>query len=38
MWSEPRIAEWCTETFFDEGFYDYTMGYCPHGHRQMLDD
>ena len=23
---------------FDEGFYDYTMGVCPEGHRQIVDD
>jgi hypothetical protein len=23
---------------FDEGFYDYTLGTCPHGHEQMVDD
>ena len=23
---------------FDEGFYDYTMGTCPEGHEQMVDD
>jgi hypothetical protein len=23
---------------FDEGFYDYTLGTCPRGHEQMVDD
>jgi hypothetical protein len=23
---------------FDEGFYDYTRGTCPHGHEQTVDD
>lgn len=23
---------------FDEGFYDYTLGTCPQGHEQMVDD
>ena len=23
---------------FDLGFYDYTLGACPHGHEQMVDD
>jgi hypothetical protein len=23
---------------FDEGFYDYTMGTCPQGHEQRVDD
>ena len=23
---------------FDEGFYDYTLGTCPHGHEQVVDD
>jgi hypothetical protein len=23
---------------FDEGFYDYTLGTCPHGHEQTVDD
>ena len=23
---------------FDDGFYDYTMGTCPEGHEQMVDD
>jgi hypothetical protein len=22
----------------DQGFYDYTLGTCPHGHEQMVDD
>jgi hypothetical protein len=31
-------ADWHTYVLFDEGFYDYTMGTCPAGHRHMLDD
>ncbi|MGH2523016.1 MAG: hypothetical protein ACRDH2_10985 [Anaerolineales bacterium] len=23
---------------FDEGFYDYTLGTCPQGHEQVVDD
>jgi hypothetical protein len=23
---------------FDEGFYDYTLGACPQGHEQIVDD
>ena len=23
---------------FDEGFYDYTSGFCPAGHEQVVDD
>ena len=23
---------------FDEGFYDYTLGTCPEGHEQIVDD
>jgi hypothetical protein len=23
---------------FDEGFYDYTLGTCPEGHEQVVDD
>jgi hypothetical protein len=23
---------------FDEGFYDYTLGTCPRGHEQIVDD
>lgn len=23
---------------FDEGFYDYTLGTCPQGHEQTIDD
>jgi hypothetical protein len=23
---------------FDEGFYDYTLGVCPQGHEQTVDD
>jgi hypothetical protein len=31
-------ADWNAYVLFDEGFYDYTMGTCPAGHRHMLDD
>jgi hypothetical protein len=31
-------ADWNAEVFFDEGFYDRTVGTCPHGHRHVLDD
>ena len=27
-----------TEVFFDEGFYDYTIGICPQMHRRKIDD
>jgi hypothetical protein len=23
---------------FDEGFYEYTLGTCPRGHEQIVDD
>lgn len=23
---------------FDQGFYDHTLGTCPHGHEQVVDD
>lgn len=26
------------EVSFDEGFYDYTIGVCPHGHSRKIDD
>jgi hypothetical protein len=29
---------WDRIMIMDEGFYDYTDGWCPAGHRQMLDD
>ena len=29
---------WLKQDIFDEGFYDYTAGVCPEGHRQMLMD
>jgi hypothetical protein len=29
---------WSTRVEFDDGFYDCTMGSCPEGHSQMLDD
>jgi hypothetical protein len=29
---------WSPWTQFDDGFYDCTMGRCPAGHRQLLDD
>jgi hypothetical protein len=31
-------THWATEVIFDEGFYDCTMGVCPAGHRELLDD
>jgi hypothetical protein len=31
-------SHWNVDIVFDEGFYDYTMGTCPHGHHYMLDD
>ena len=31
-------ADWRTIPIFDEGFYDYTMGICPRGHRHTVDD
>jgi predicted RNA-binding Zn-ribbon protein involved in translation (DUF1610 family) len=31
-------ADWNAEVFWDEGFYDRTMGTCPRGHRHLLDD
>jgi predicted RNA-binding Zn-ribbon protein involved in translation (DUF1610 family) len=31
-------ADWHAEVLWDEGFYDCTMGTCPHGHRHLLDD
>ncbi len=32
------VADWSREQLFDEGFYDCTVGHCPRGHRQMIDD
>lgn len=29
---------WMPIVIIDEGFYDYTDGLCPAGHRQILDD
>jgi hypothetical protein len=29
---------WSLEPFMDDGFYDYTLGTCPLGHVQMVDD
>lgn len=29
---------WTPIVIMDEGFYDYTEGLCPAGHRQILDD
>ncbi|MGQ4874214.1 MAG: hypothetical protein ACP6IY_09100 [Promethearchaeia archaeon] len=26
------------EEFYDEGFYDYTIGICPKGHKRIIDD
>lgn len=31
-------AHWKSVAHFDEGFFDYTEGTCPEGHRQKLDD
>jgi hypothetical protein len=31
-------ADWHSVVLFDEGFYDCTMGRCPRGHEQMIDD
>jgi hypothetical protein len=31
-------ADWHAEVLWDDGFYDRTMGTCPHGHRHLLDD
>jgi hypothetical protein len=31
-------ADWETFPIFDEGFYDYTIGICPSGHRHTVDD
>jgi hypothetical protein len=31
-------ADWETFPLFDEGFYDCTIGICPHGHRHTVDD
>lgn len=31
-------ADWAKYPTFDDGFYDYTMGICPNGHRHMIDD
>ena len=31
-------AHWNPMVVYDEGFYDYTEGHCPKGHRQMIDD
>ena len=29
---------WTTQTRYDDGFYDQTIGWCPNGHRHKLDD
>ena len=29
---------WQRMVIMDEGFYDYSDGICPAGHRQMIDD
>ena len=31
-------SDWDTYVLVDEGFYDCTMGTCPHGHRHLVDD
>jgi hypothetical protein len=30
-------GDWQAEVLWDEGFYDRTVGTCPHGHRHLLD-
>ncbi|HEY0937607.1 MAG TPA: hypothetical protein VGD91_28190 [Trebonia sp.] len=30
--------DWHPSVVLDEGFYDCTMGTCPHGHRHRVDD
>lgn len=42
-WCRMCEAHYCrkhtvTLPFFDEGFYDYTMGWCPKNHPRMVDD
>lgn len=29
---------WVSRIEFDDGFYDCTVGFCPQGHRRLLDD
>lgn len=29
---------WDLEPYFDEGFYDFTEGTCPKGHKRIVDD
>ncbi len=31
-------ADWGTEPVYDGMFYDHTVGHCPQGHRQLVDD
>ena len=31
-------GDWNAEVLWDEGFYDRTLGTCPHGHHHVLDD
>ncbi|WP_344949816.1 hypothetical protein [Actinomadura miaoliensis] len=31
-------ADWHPQVRFDEGFYDCTVGHCPRGHQQTIDD
>jgi len=32
------INHWTTQTLYDDGFYDRTMGLCPNRHLHELDD
>ena len=44
FYCEPCNKIYCKDCWdigppeFDEGFYDYTMGTCPAGHEQTVDD
>jgi hypothetical protein len=31
-------ADWHAAVRLDDGFCDYTIGRCPHGHEHMIDD
>jgi hypothetical protein len=42
-WCPKCEAHYCkkhfvTLPFFDDGFYDYTMGWCPKNHERKVDD
>lgn len=42
-WCPECAAHYCrkhmlTLPFFDDGFYDYTLGRCPKGHKRKVDD